>query len=100
MNKLLDKRTSMSAGAFPKLVKCTWPLGRVVLFQDRIVLDARAEKWELLYSDVDCFQFNFMQVNIEHHDPDVIADISINGILISRSIREAIARHGLPIRIG
>jgi hypothetical protein len=99
MESLLEKNTSISAGEFPKLVKCNWPLGKVVLYKDRIILDARAEKYELLYSDVDYSQFNFMQVNIEHHNPNVARDISINGILISRIIKKTIMRHHLPIRM-
>jgi hypothetical protein len=98
MEKLLDKRTSISAGEFPKLVTCKWPLGRVVLYRDRIVLDARVEKYELLYSEIDRFQFNPVQVNIEHHHPGVISDISINGIFISRIIKTAIRRYNLPVR--
>ena len=98
MEALLDKRTSISAGEFPKLVVCKWPLGRVALYRDRILLDASVEKYELLYSEIDSFQFNLLQVNIEHHRPDVVRDISINGILISRMIKAAIKRYALPVR--
>lgn len=96
---LLDKATSISAGDFPKLVTCKWPLGRVTLYQDRIVLDARAEKYELLFSDIEHFQFNLLQVNIEHSNPDVVKDISINGIFTPRAIRKTIVRHRLPVKI-
>ena len=98
MKKLLERRTSISAGEFPKLVTCNWPLGRVVLYEDRIVLDARIETYDLLYADIDRLQFNFFQVNIEHHDPKVVKDISINGAFMSRLIKKAIMRHDLPIR--
>ena len=69
-----------------------------MLYRDRIVLDARVEKYELLYSEIDRFQFNFVQVNIEHHNPDVVRDISINGIFISRIVKTAIRRFDLPVR--
>ena len=98
MEALLDKRTSISAGELPKLVVCKWPLGRVTLYRDRIVLDARVETYELLYSEIDRFQFNPVQVNIEHHRPDVASDISINGIFISRMIKAAVKRFDLPVR--
>ena len=98
MEKLLAKATSISAGAFPKLVTCNWPLGKVTLYDDRIVLDARVETYELLFSDIDHLQLNFLQVNIEHHNPNVIKDISVNGVLASRAIRNAIVRHRLPIK--
>ena len=96
---LLEKATSISAGEFPKLVTCKWPLGRVTLYQDRIILDARVEKYELLFSEIEHFRFNIFQVNIEHHNPNVIKDISVNGILTSRAIRKAIVRHRLPLKI-
>ena len=96
---LLEKATSISAGEFPKLVTCKWPLGRVTLYQDRIILDARVEKYELLFTEIEHFQFNVFQVNIEHHNPNVIKDISVNGILSSRAIRKAIVRHRLPVKI-
>jgi len=96
---LLKRATSISAGEFPKLVTCKWPLGRVTLYQDRIVLDARVEKYELLFSEIEHFQFNVFQVNIEHHNPDVINDISVNEILASKAIWKAILRHRLPVKI-
>ena len=99
MEILLEKATSISAGEFPKLVTCKWPLGRVMLYQDRIILDARVEKYELLLSEIEHFQFNVFQVDIEHHNPNVIKDISVNGILTYRAIRKAIVRHRLPVKI-
>lgn len=100
MKKILLKRaTSISAGEFPKRVTCNWPLGRVTLCQDRIIFDARIEKYEIMFSDIEHFQFNVLQVNIEHNNPDVIKDISVNGIFTSRAIRKAIKRHRLPIKI-
>jgi len=69
---LLKRATSISAGEYPKLVTCKWPLGRVSVYQDRIILDARVEKYELLFSEIEHFQFNVFQVNIEHHNPNVI----------------------------
>lgn len=96
---LLEKATSISAGEFPKLVTCKWPLGRVTLYQDRIILDVRVEKYELLFSEIEHFRFNSFQVNIEHHNPNVIKDISVNGILTYRAIRKAIVRHRLPLKI-
>ncbi len=99
MQILLEKATSISAGEFPKLVTCKWPLGRVTLYQDRIILDARVEKYELLFSEIEHFQFNVFQVNIEHHNPNVIKDISVNGIFTSWVIRKAIVRYRLPVKI-
>jgi len=98
MEELLEKVTSISAGEFPKLVKCSWPLGKVMLYEDRMVLDARTERYELFYSDIDHLQFNLAQVNIEHHSPNVPKNISMNGVLIPRIIKKAIRQHGLPVR--
>ena len=70
-----------------------------MLYGDRIVLDARVEKYELLISDIDYCQFNFLQVNIEHHNPSVPKELSINGVFISRIVKKAIAQHDLPIKL-
>ena len=99
MEILLKRTTSISAGEFPKLVTCKWPLGRVSVYQDRIILDARVEKYELLFSEIEHFQFNVFQVNIEHHNPNVIKDISVNGIFTSRAIRKAIVQHQSPVKV-
>ena len=99
MEILLEKATSISAGEFPKLVTCKWPLGRVTIYQDRIILDARIEKYQLMFSEIEHFQFNVFQVNIEHHNPNVIKDISVNGIFTSWAIRKAIVRYRLPVKI-
>ena len=87
MEILLKRATSISGGEFPNLITCKWPLGRVTLYQDRVILDARVEKYELLLSEIEHFQFNVFQVNIEHHNPNVIKDISVNGIFTSRNSR-------------
>jgi hypothetical protein len=55
MEILLKRATGISAGEFPKLVTCKWPLGRVTLYQDRIIIDARVEKYELLFSEIEHF---------------------------------------------
>jgi hypothetical protein len=99
MEILLEKATSISAGEFPKLVTCKWPQGRVTLYQDRIILDALVEKYELLFSDIEHFQFNIFQANIEHRNPNIIKDISVNGIFTPRAIRKTIVRHRLPVKI-
>jgi len=99
MEILLKKAAGISAGEFPKLVTCNWPLGIVTLYQDRIILDARVEKYELLFLDIEHFQFNIYQVNIEHSNPNVIKDISVNGIFTARAIRKAIVRHRLPVKV-
>ena len=96
---LLEKTTGISAGEFPKLVRCKWPLGRVTLYHDRIVLDARVEKYELMFDDIKHFQINAFQVNIEHRNPNVIKDISINGIFTARTMRKAIKQYRLPLKI-
>jgi hypothetical protein len=99
MEILLKRATNISAGEFPKLVTCKWPLGRVTLYRDRIILNARVEKYELLFSEIEHFQFNVFQVNIEHHNPNVIKDISVNGIFTAMAIRKAIVRHRLSVKI-
>lgn len=97
--KLLEKRVGVSAGEFPKLVSCSWPLGSVTMYRDRLVVNAGVERYELAYRDIDRLQINAFQVNIEHHHPDVIDDITINGILAARRIRRTVEQHRLPVRI-
>ncbi|MDJ0817062.1 MAG: hypothetical protein QNJ58_12710 [Desulfobacterales bacterium] len=99
MTILLKKATGISAGEFPKLVTCKWPLGRVTLYHDRIILDVRVEKYELLLADIEHFQINIFQVNIEHRNPNIIKDISINGIFTARAIRKAIEQYRLPVKV-
>jgi hypothetical protein len=65
MTILLEKATGISGGEFPKLVTCKWPLGRVTLYNDRIILDARVEEDELLFADIKHFQINIVVRNLE-----------------------------------
>ena len=97
--KLLNKRTSVSAGEFPKLVKADWPVGRVTLYDDRFVIFAGAEEYTLLFTDIDYLDIKVGQVNFYHHNPDVIKDISLNGFLIPGIIRKAIAQFGLQVQV-
>jgi hypothetical protein len=69
------------------------------MYPDRLVVNAGVELFELAYEDIDHLQINPIQVNIEHHRADVIKDITINGILAARRIRQTIERHGLPINL-
>ena len=48
------------------------------------MVNAGVERYELAYQDIDHLQINPIQVNIEHHRPDVVKDITINGILGAR----------------
>ncbi len=97
--KLLDKRTSVSAGEFPKLVEASWPVGRVRLYDDRFVILAGFEEYILFFSDIDYLDIKVGQVNFYHHNPDVIKDISLNGFLIPGIIRKAISHFGLQVQV-
>lgn len=65
--KLLEKRVGVSAGDLPKLVTCSWPLGSVTMYSDRLVVNAGVELYELAYEGIDHLQINPIQVHIEHH---------------------------------
>jgi hypothetical protein len=96
---LLDRRAGISAGEFPELVKCSWPLGRLVLYEDRVVVRAVSASYELRYDEIDAFQFNPILVNIEHHSASAPKDISVNGFFIARAVRKAVREHCLPVAI-
>ena len=99
MTILLSRATSISAGAFPELISCRWPLGRVTVTDDRFIFDLRIRKFELLFSNVDYIAFNFLQANFEYHQPDLPANLSLNGLLIARQIKNLIIRHNLPVSV-
>jgi len=99
MQQLVKKRTSVSAGEFPKLVKANWPLGQITVCDDRFVLDAVSEKFTLLFTDVDYVDILPGQVNFYHHNTDVPKDIGVNGLFIARILRKAIGELGLPVRV-
>ena len=100
MTKLLEKRTSVSAGEFPKLVKASWPIGKLAVYDDRFVISAAVEEYTLLFTDIDYLDIKVGQVNFYHHNPRVIKDISLNGFLIPGIIRKAVKEFNLPVKIG
>lgn len=97
--KLLEKRTSISAGDFPKLVTAKWPLGKVVLFKDSIFLNALVEKYNLFYTEIDYIEIKSLQVIIYHHNLDVPKDLTIDGLIIPGVIKKAIEKFNLPVKI-
>lgn len=99
MMKLLEKRTSVSAGEYPKLVKANWPIGKVTLYDDRFVISAAVEEYTLLFTDIDYLNVKVGQVNFYHHNPNVIKDISLNGFLIPLIVRKAITQFNLQVRV-
>lgn len=99
MTKLLEKRTSVSAGDYPKLVKASWPIGKVTLYDDRFVISAAVEQYTLLFTDIDYIDVKVGQVNFYHHNPNVIKDISLNGFLIPGIIRRTINQFNLNVTI-
>lgn len=99
MMKLLEKRTSVSAGEFPKLVKASWPIGKVTLYDDRFVISAGFEEYTLLFADIDYLDIKVGQLNFYHHNPNIIKDISLNGFLIPGIIRKAITQYNLQVLV-
>ena len=97
--KLLEKRTSISAGEFPKIVIAKWPLGKVILFRDHIFLNALVEQYRLLYTDIDYIDFKPLQVVIYHHNLKVPKDVTIDGLFIPGILKKAIEQFYLPIKI-
>ena len=63
------------------------------------MVNAGVERYELADEDIDRLQINAFQVNIEHHNPDVIDDTTINEILTARRIRRPLEQHRLPVQI-
>ena len=97
MKSLLDKRTSVSVGDARGLAKATWPFGRVTLLQHRILLNAGFKRFELFYNEIKRIRFLPFQVQIEHNSQTVPEHVDLNGFLIPKQIRQAIAAHNLPI---
>jgi len=99
MEKLFEFGTAVSAGEFPKLVKCSWPLGKITFYRDQLVVNAVAEKYILKYADIDYIKANLLQVQIEHHNPDIIKSIWFNMIFLGNRIKKKVEEFGLPIVI-
>ncbi len=97
MESLFDKRTSVSVGDAKGLVKATWPFGRIILFEDRILLNAGFKNFGLFYNEIELIKFLPFQVQIEHRSLTVPEHVDINGFLIPHQIKRAIAFHKLPI---
>jgi hypothetical protein len=55
------------------------------------------ETYTLAYADIDDMEFNALQVIVNHHDSTVPKDLTIDGPLVKRAIRQAITMHRLPI---
>jgi hypothetical protein len=98
MKCLLDKRTSVSVGDAKGLAKATWPFGRIKLLEDRIFLNAGFKSFELLYSEIKRIRYLPFQVQIEHKSQTVPEHVDLNGFLIPKHVRQAIAAHNLPVR--
>ncbi len=79
------------------LVKATWPFGRIILFEDRILLNAGFKNFGLFYNEIELIKFLPFQVQIEHRSLTVPEHVDINGFLIPHQIRRAIDFHKLPI---
>ena len=99
MSILFSCTTSISAGEFPELISCRWPLGRVTVTDDRFIFDLRVRKFELLFKDIDYIEFNFLQANFEYQQPGVPANISVNGWLAARQIKALIIQQKLPLTV-
>jgi len=99
MEKLFEKRTGIAAGEFPKLVKCSWPIGKITFYKDCLVVDAMVEKYTLKYSDIEYITANFLQINIIHRNPSVIKDISLNQPFLASAVKKGIQRYNIPIII-
>jgi hypothetical protein len=97
MEKLLEKRTTVYATEFPKIVKASWPFGKVTLFQDHLTLSAVFEEYTLSYSDIEIVEFQLMRVIFHHHNSQIPKTLMLSGPLIPGIIRRAIKQFNLPI---
>jgi len=78
MEKLFEKRCKVLAtDSSGQYYSCNWPLGKVIFYRDHLTVNALAKKWNLSYGDIDCMETNFAQVEIVHHNPDVIKEIML-----------------------
>ncbi len=99
MGKLFEFKTAVSAGEFPKLVTCSWPLGKITFYRDQLEINALAEKYVLKYTDVDYIKTTIIQVQIEHHNPDIIKDITFDTMFLGNRIKKKVKKFGIPITI-
>lgn len=99
MEKLFEFRTAVCAAQFPKLVKCSWPIGRITFYKDCLEVSAGFEKYILKYSDIDYIKANFLDVLINHHNPEVIESIWFDMPFLGTRIKKKIKEFNIPIEI-
>lgn len=98
MEKLFEKRCKVLAtDSSGQYYSCNWPVGKVIFYRDHLIVKALMKDWQLAYNDIDCMETNFAQVEIIHHNPDVIKEIMLEFFFLPKSIKEGVRKHGLPI---
>ncbi len=97
MKKLFEFRTAIRAGKFPKVVKCSWPLGKITFYKEHLEVNSILEKYSLKYSDIDYIKTNFIQVKIEHHNQNIIENIWFDMLFLGNRIKKKTEKFQLPI---
>jgi hypothetical protein len=99
MDKIFEKRIGLFISQSPKYVKCSWPLGKITMYRDNLVINAITEKFILNYSDIDFIKKNFLNLEISHHNPDVPESVSLHGLRLNKGIERTIGDYSLDIDI-
>ena len=99
---LLEKRIGGRAGyePAPKHAKASWPLGKLTLYKDRLVIRLFLLTFEIPYSQITTIKRGwYFNVLIQHDEDSEPEYISLIGLGLLNDIKRTNRRHRLGLRV-
>ncbi|EDM24818.1 hypothetical protein LNTAR_15372 [Lentisphaera araneosa HTCC2155] len=99
MNKIFSFRASMTVTEFPEIAECSWPLGSFTFYKNHLLINAGMKKYELLYTEIDHVETEFLHFKIIHNNKKVPKSIWSYTPFLGTRIKKKILEFKLPIEI-
>ena len=98
-NSLFSGRASILISGGGAFIRATWPLGKVSLEREALVLDTLIRSFRLPLAEIVCIRRCLLSVSIEHRARDVPEYVSIAGFRLFHRLRAAIEQYSLPVDV-
>ena len=96
---LFSSRAGISVFGEGVACRADWPIGRIMLDDESMTLNALFRSYRLSFGDIDSIRFGWLTILIVHHASGVPGLVKIWGLRLSRRLRESIEPHQLQIRL-
>ena len=99
MSPLFSSRAGISVVGGGAYCRTSWPLGKVTLDTDVLIVDGLFKSYRLPLADIDRTRAGLLIVDVQHHAAGVPGSVKLWGVRLFQRLRNAVRRHQLRIEV-